>query len=239
MRKLINNPKFVLGLVGLAIVFYGQRYLPPDWKKRWESWVMGEALKMEITEDLAPGMDKEVSQERLLAFRPTGVPADWKNQVTAMELSRFLFPQVVDPEENRRLVLQQRIPVLPQGLRLDGIYMDGNRRVAMLSGINLGEGDYFQNARVIRIEETGVVFQVGSAEKKLELGETVPMLPKPAGGGVPGTNPVAETDPTQAALKAEEERLRKLQELGNLPAKLLQGSEQLLPQILPSLPTKK
>lgn len=239
MRKLINNPKVVLGLVALALLFYCQRFLPPDWKQRWESLVMGEAAKMVIADEPASGTEPEVSQERFLVFRPAGLPADWKNQVAAMDIPRFLFPQVADPEENRRMILQQRIPVLPQGLRLDGIYMDGNRRVAMLSGISLGEGDFFQNARVVRIEETGVVFQIGATEKKLELGETVPMLPKPSGGGNSPANPTAETDPTQRALDAEQERLRKLQELGSLPAKLLQGSEQILPQILPSLPEKK
>lgn len=240
MRKWINNPKFVAALVGAALVFFALQYVPPDWRRRWENWVMGEAARLALVEETPPA-EAQLPEDRLLAFRPSGLPGEWRTQVATPELARTLFPQVADPEDTRRLVLQQRIPVLPQGLRLDGIYSDGNRRVAMLSGITLGEGEYFQNARVLRIEENGVVFQIGATEKKLELGETVPMLPKPAAATGAGSSPAGPptTDPTEAALQAEQERLRQLQELGSLPAKLLKGSEQVLPQLLPSPQEKK
>lgn len=242
MRKLINNPKVVGLLVAVAAVFFGFRYLPADWSRRWESWVLGEAARLAVMDEPAAQAEVELPKDRLLAFRPAGLSTEWRSQVIRLELARTMFPQVADLEENRRLLLEQRIPVLPQGLRLDGIYLDGDRRTAMLSGILLGEGDLFQNVRVLRIEENGVVFQIGSLEKKLELGETVPMMPKSAWPDPAGEKPAPAADggdPAAPLLEAEQERLRKLQELGTLPAKLLQGSEQLLPGILPALPEKK
>lgn len=238
MRKLINNPKVVGLLVGMAAVFFLFQYLPPDWHRRWENWLLGEAARLAVLDEPAAQAEGDLPKDRLLSFRPAGLSTEWRSQVSRVELARTMFPQVADLEENRRLVLEQRIPILPQGLRLDGIYLGGDRRTAMLSGILLGEGDFFQNVKVLRIEENGVVFQIGSLEKKLELGETVPMMPKsprPEVGGETPAGPAREAgDPVAPLLEAEQERLRKLQELGTLPAKLLEGSKQFLPQILPS-----
>lgn len=237
MRKLINDPRVVALLAGIAVVFFASRYLPSDWHRRWEAWILGEAARLALLDEPSAQAEGDLPKDRLLSFRPAGLSTEWRNQVSQVELSRTMFPQVADVEENRRLVLEQRIPILPQGLRLDGIYLGGDRRTAMLSGILLGEGDLFQNVKVLRIEENGVVFQIGSLEKKLELGETVPMMPKTPRPGVGGESPAPAQgagDPLAPLLEAEEERLRKLQELGTLPAKLLEGSKQFLPQVLPS-----
>jgi len=92
------------------------------------------------------------------------------------------------------------------------------------------EGDYLRGAEVIRISRDRVTFLWNDSHHDLLLGGDVGVLQEakePAAETATGENAPAEAS---TPLQGELDRLRELQKLLEMPAKLLKGSEQVAPR---------
>ena len=226
MRQLINNPKFVLGMVGLAGILLGWQYLPVDWGRRWETLLLGEAAAM-VAEAEAAAPEFEIPASKLWSARPKSLPANWQKMLASIDIPRALFPVPASPEE-KKWQQQDEGPRFPAGLRLEAVYQDEKETVAVLSGYQVREGDQLRGAEVVRIYRDRVTFLWNESHQDLLLGGETGILSKPKDVPVPvSKEPAAvETPDSAELLQGELERLRQIQKLLETPANLLKGSEQ-------------
>lgn len=228
MRQLINNPRFVLSMVGLAGLLFAWQYVPMDWARKWENLLLGEVAQLAAErEEAAPA--KEIPATKLLVARPKNLPPDADKLLSNFNLDRALFPVPASPAE-KKWQQQDEGPRFPAGLRLEAVYEDGNQTVAVLSGNIVREGDFLRGAQVTRITRERVTFLWMDAYHDLLMGGDTGVLEKPK---EPDPQALAEEKSTAenpALVQGELERLRELQKLLEVPAKLLRGSEQVPPR---------
>jgi hypothetical protein len=234
VRKLINNPRFVLAMVGIAGLLFAWQYVPVDWGRSWENFLLGEAARLGAgAEPAAPRT--ELPTGKLYGARPKNLPPEFEKMLASAEFPRPLFPVPASPAE-KKWQQQDDGPRFPEGLRLEAVYREGNRKVAIISGLLVEEGDYVRGAKAIRIQEgdiqgdprnlARVTFEWQSREQDLVIGgeagkvvEQMPsMEPAPPEGQTPAT--------PEKAVQSELERLQEIQKLLQNPSKLLEGSKQ-------------
>jgi hypothetical protein len=216
----------------LAGILLGWQYLPVDWGRRWETLLLGEAAAM-VAEAEAAAPEIEIPATKLWSARPKSLPSDWQKMLASIDIPRALFPVPASPEE-KKWQQQDEGPRFPEGLRLEAVYREGSRKVAIISGLLVEEGDYVRGAKAIRIQEgdiqgdlrnlARVTFEWQSREQDLviggESGQVVDRAPAeaPAPAKVPAT--------PGRAIQSELEQLQAFQQLLQNPSKLLEGSEQ-------------
>lgn len=227
MRQLINNPRFVLAMVAVAGLLIAWQYVPVDWGRAWNQFLLGEVAQMTAgTEEVPPEADLPVT--KLYAPRPKNLPGDWQKILANSDIPRSLFPVPASPAE-KKWQQQDDGPRFPAGLRLEAVYQEDGRSVAMLSGYVVREGDFLRGAEVVRINRDRVTFLWMDSYHDLLLGGDTGVMQKPkaplaeAAAAAPEE---AATPDTSALLQGELERLRQLQKLLEVPANLLKGSEQ-------------
>ncbi len=228
MRQLINNPRFVLGMVVLAGLLIAWQYLPVDWGRSWNQLLLGEVAQMTAeTEGMPPEAELPVS--KLFGLRPKNLPGEWEKTLESTDIDRALFPVPASPAE-KKWQQQDEGPRFPAGLRLEAVYQDGNQSVAVLSGYQVREGDYLRGAEVVRISRDRVTFLWMDSQHDLLLGGDTGVLQKPKDPPPkPADSKDAPAPDTTALLQGELERLRQIQKLLEMPANLLKGSEQTPP----------
>ncbi len=177
MRQLINNPRFVLAMVGLAGLLFAWQYVPLDWARQWENLLLGEVAQITAErEESAP--EKEIPATKLLGARPKNLPPDADKLISNFSLDRALFPVPASPAE-KKWQQQDEGPRFPAGLRLEAVYDDGNQPAAVLSGNIVRVGDYLRGAQVTRITRERVTFLWMDAYHDLSLGGDTGVLEKP------------------------------------------------------------
>lgn len=228
MRQLINNPRFVLGMVVLAGLLIAWQYLPVDWGRSWNQLLLGEVAQMTAeTEGMPPEAELPVS--KLLGLRPKNLPGEWEKTLESTDLDRALFPVPASPAE-KKWQQQDEGPRFPAGLRLEAVYQDGNQSVAVLSGYQVRKGDYLRGAEVVRISRDRVTFLWMDSQHDLLLGGDTGVLQKPKDPPPEAADSKDAPPPdTTALLQGELDRLRQVQKLLEMPANLLKGSEQTPP----------
>lgn len=234
MRQLINNPRFVLSMVGLAGLLFAWQYVPMDWGRKWENLLLGEVAQLAAERDEA-APEKEIPATKLLGARPKNLPPDVDKLLSNFSLNRALFPVPASPAE-KKWQQQDEGPQFPEGLRLEAVYREGNRKVAIISGLLVEEGDYVRGARAIRITEgditqdsanpARVTFEWQGREQDLviggESGKVVDRVGKAPSEVKSGDSSAGSSE----LLQGELERLQQLQKLLQNPSKLLEGSKQ-------------
>ena len=234
MRQLINNPRFVLPMVGVAGLLFAWRYVPVDWGRQWENLLLGEVAQMAAEEEVA-APEKEIPTTKLYGVRPKNVPPDAEKLLGNLAMDRALFPVPASPAE-KKWQQQDDGPRFPEGLRLEAIYREGDRKVAIISGLLVQEGDYVRGAKAIRIREgdiqgdpanlARVTFEWQNREQDLVIGMDTGKVVDKGGQGRNESEPGEGEAPSAEALQGELERLQTIQKLLQNPSKLLEGSKQ-------------
>lgn len=235
MRQLINNPRFVLAMVGVAGLLFAWQYLPVDWGRRWESLLLGEVATLGLGAE-EPAPQAEIPVTKLLGVRPKNLPVDAEKMLANTEIPRPLFPVPASTAE-KKWQQQDEGPRFPQGLRLEAVYREGSRKVAIISGLLVEEGDYVRGAKAIRIQEgdiqgdaqnlARVTFEWENREQDLVIGgESGQVVERVGPAEAVPASPVGATIPSERLLQGELERLQQIQELLQNPSKLLEGSKQ-------------
>jgi hypothetical protein len=235
MRQLINNPRIVLPLVGVAGLLFAWRYLPVDWGRKWEDLLLGEVARMGA-EPEGTSPEKEIPATKLYRTQPKNLSPEADKMLDNLGLERALFPVPASPAE-KKWQQQDDGPRFPEGLRLEAIYREQDRKVAIVSGLLVEEGDYVRGAKAIRIREgdiqgdpanrARVTFEWQNREQDLVIGmEAGEVLDR--GGQVPAEPAPGESRAATPAdaLQGELERLQTIQKLLQNPSKLLEGSKQ-------------
>lgn len=228
MRQLINNPRFVLGMVVLAGLLIAWQYLPVDWGRSWNQLLLGEVAQMTAEAEGMPP-EAELPVSKLFGLRPKNLPGEWEKTLENTDMDRALFPVPASPAE-KKWQQQEEGPRFPAGLRLEAVYQDGHQSVAVLSGYQVREGDYLRGAEVVRISRDRVTFLWMDSQHDLLLGGDTGVLQKPKDPPPEAADSKDAPAPdTTALLQGELERLRQIQKLLEMPANLLKGSEQTPP----------
>lgn len=237
MRQLINNPRFVLAMVGLAGLLFAWQYVPVDWSRKWENLLLGEVAQLAAErEESAP--EKEIPATKLLGARPKNLSPNADKLLSNFNLDRALFPVPASPAE-KKWQQQDEGPQFPEGLRLEAVYREGDRKVAIISGLLVEEGDYVRGARAIRIMEgditqdsanpARVTFEWQNREQDLVIGGESGKVVDRGGEALPEAKPGDSSAGSSDLLQGELERLQQIQQLQKLlqnPSKLLEGSKQ-------------
>ena len=222
MASPLNNPWVSGGLGAGILVYFVASFTPQEWKDPIRNFFTGELKR-------AAGREPELNIGTDKLFR--AVPQAGPEQIEAVigrsdeSRTRLLFretPKGVKEKPVEKAV----VPEVPEGSGVLAVWMDGDKRVAVMTDGTVREGEVWGVFTVEKIAPDSVTLRHAGGERVLRLGE----IRAKVGTGKAMTN--APKDGKAAAGSAEEQ-LQKVMEMQKSmdPSKLLQGFPQ---QILDS-----
>jgi len=234
MRQLINNPRFVMAMAAVAGLLIAWQFLPADWGKRWENFLLGEEAQLTAETEELPRQG-EIPEAKMYVALPKGLEGDPEKMLESMDLSRAVFPVPASPSE-KKWEQQVEGPRFPEGLKLEAVYREGDRKIAIISGLLVEEGDIVRGARAIRIREgdiqgdpanlARVTFEWENREQDLVIGGEQGKLAEKIEEPAPDDSAENAPASSERLLQGELERLQEIQKLLQNPSKLLEGSKQ-------------
>lgn len=229
MASPLNNP-WVSGGLGVGIVVYlGVSFTPQQWKDPIRLFFTGE-LKREAGRE----PELKIGREKLFRAVPQGGPAQVEALIGRSEESRarLLFretPKGVKEKPVERAV----VPEVPEGSGVLAVWMDGDKRVAVMTDGMVREGEGWGVFTVEKITPDSVTLSHAGGERVMRLGEVRAKV---------GTGKAVVTAPkdTKPPVGSPEEQLQKVMEMQKSmdPSKLLQGFPQKILDSLMGNPKK-
>jgi hypothetical protein len=223
MASPLNNPWVSGGLGAGILVYFVVSFTPQGWKDPIRNFFTGE-LKREAGRE----PELKIGTDKLFRAVPQVGPEQMEALIGRSEESRarLLFretPKGVKEKPVEKAV----VPEVPEGSGVLAVWIDGDKRVAVMTDGMVREGEVWGVFTVQKITQDSVTLSHAGGERVLRLGE---IRAKVETGKVVVTAPKDGKPPVGSA----EEQLQKVMEMQKSmdPSKLLQGFPQ---QILDSL----
>jgi len=223
MASPLNNP-WVSGGLGVGIlVYFIVSFTPQGWKEPIRNFFTGELKR-------AAGREPElkIGMEKLFRAVPQGGPDAIQPILvkSESEQSRLLFRET--PKGVKQKPMEKAVvPEVPEGSGVLAVWMDGDKRVAVMTDGIVTEGDGWGVFTVEKITPDFVTLRHPGGERVLRLGEVL-------GKTVAGKPVASAPKDGKPASGSAEEQLKKLLDTQKSfdSTKLLQGFPQ---KILDSL----
>ena len=222
MASPLNNPWVSGGLGAGILVYFAVSFTPQSWKDPIRNFFTGE-----LKRDSGREPELKIGMEKLFRAVPQSGPDKMEALIGRSEESRarLLFRETPKGVKEKP-VEKEVVPEAPEGSGLLAVWMDGDKRVAVMTDGLVREGEGWGVFTVERITPDSVTLSHMGGERVLRLGEVRAKV------GSAKAVEVAPKDGKPAAGSAEEqlEKVMGMQKSMD-PAKLLKGFPQ---QILDS-----
>jgi len=223
MASPLNNPWVSGGLGAGILVYFVVSFTPQGWKEPIRNFFTGE-----LKRDAGREPELKIGTEKLFRAVLQSGPVQMEALIGRSEegRSRLLFretPKGVKEKPVEKAV----VPEVPEGSGLLAVWMDGDKRVAVMTDGMVGEGEGWGVFTVERVTPDSVTLSHAGGERVLRLGEIT------AKAGSPKVVASAPKD-GKPAVGSAEEQLQKVLDMQKSfdSTKLLQGFPQ---KILDSL----
>jgi len=223
MASPLNNPWVSGGLGAGILVYFVVSFTPQGWKEPIRNFFTGE-LKREAGRE----PELKIGTDKLFRALPQGGPEQMEAVIGRSEDSRarLLFretPKGVKEKPVEKAV----VPEVPEGSGVLAVWMDGDKRVAVMTDGMIREGEVWGVFTVEKITPDSVTLSHAGGERVLRLGE---IRSKAGTGKAVVTAPKDGKSPVGSA----EEQLQKVMGMQKSmdSSKLLQGFPQQMLDLL-------
>ena len=217
MASPLNNPWVSGGLGAGILVYFVASFTPQEWKDPIRNFFTGELKR-------ASGREPELNIGSDKLFR--AVPQAGPEQIEAVigrsdeSRARLLFretPKGVKEKPVEKAV----VPEVPEGSGVLAVWIDGDKRVAVMTDGMVREGEVWGVFTVEKITQDSVTLSHAGGERVLRLGEVRAKV-------VTGKAVVTAPKDAKPPVGSPEEQLQKVMEMQKSmdPSKLLQGFPQ-------------
>jgi len=217
MASPLNNPWVSGGLGAGILVYFVVSFTPQGWKEPIRNFFTGE-LKREAGRE----PELKIGTDKLFRAVPQGGPEQIEALIGRSEESRarLLFretPKGVKEKPVEKAV----VPEVPEGSGVLAVWIDGDKRVAVMTDGMVREGEVWGVFIVEKITPDSVTLSHEGGERVLRLGEI-------RAKAVTAKAVVTAPKDAKPAVGSAEEQLQKVLEMQKLmdPSKLLQGFPQ-------------
>jgi hypothetical protein len=229
MASPLNNPWVSGGLGAGILVYFVVSFTPQGWKEPIRNFFTGE-LKREAGKE----PELKIGTDKLFRAVPQGGPEQMEVLIGRSEESRarLLFRETPKGVKEKP-VEKGVVPEVPEGSGVLAVWIDGDKRVAVMTDGMVREGEVWGVFTVEKITPDSVTLSHAGGERVMRLGEIRAKV-------VTGKAVVTAPKDAKPAVGSAEEQLQKVMGMQKSmdPSKLLQGFPQKILDSLMGKPQK-